>query len=161
MRNVLVTLISFVLLAWAGLAFGAPNTTHGQSCDSDITKVLRGRYRAIGCVNLCNNYAAADDGAACTEYEFKGVPDLIVLEREDNDAGCAGDVTFTFTTGPVTGGTPSYGLDATTVVLNDATDRLIFVMKDFSMDAFLFTAVATDTSCTDVDVRMYLISYED
>jgi hypothetical protein len=157
MRNLLVTLGLIILLS-AVPAFGAPNTTHGQTCDSDITLIESGVHRSMGCVNLCNNYAVADDGAACTEYEFKGVPDIIVLEREENDSNCANDPTFTFTTGPVTGGSPDYPLDTTTVVLNDAVPRIVFIQDKGPMDAFLFTAVSDDASCTDVDVRMYLIT---
>ncbi len=148
-------------LLLAGPAIAAPNTTHGQSCDSDVGLVNKGQFRVAECVNLCNNHAQADDDSECTEYEFKGVPDLVILEREENDANCSGDPTFTFTTGPTTGGSPSYALDTTAVVLNDATPRVVFVMANGIFDSFLFIAVSNDTACTDVDVRMYLATEED
>jgi hypothetical protein len=155
MRNLFV-ILGLILLALP--AFGAPNTTHGQQCDSDINLIESGSQRTASCVNLCNNYAVADDGAACTEYEFKGVPDIIILEREENDANCTNDPTFTFTTGPTTGGSPDYPLDATAVVLNDAVERLIFLQDKGPMNSYLFIAVSDDAGCTDVDVRMYLIN---
>ncbi len=156
MRRLFLTIGLALLLA--APAFGAANTTHGQDCDSTITKPRAGHWRTVDCVNLCNLYAAADDGAACTEYEFKGLPDIIILEKDENDANCSANVTFTFTTGPVTGGSPSYDFDSSAVTLNDAADRLVIVVEDGPLDAFLFINVTNDTACTDVDVRMYLIN---
>lgn len=151
-------LVLLIATCIAHPVFAAPNTTHGQACDTDITVPVRGEFRTSQCINLCNNYAAADDGAECTEYEFKGVPNLIVFEREENDANCTNNPTFTLKTGPVTGGTPSYDLDSTAVVLNDADDRIIIIVESAPPDAFLFITVTDDLACTDVDVRMYLIT---
>jgi hypothetical protein len=158
MRSLYLAILAIIFLATP--AFGAPNTTHGQDCDDDIVLIERGYIQEGGCINLCNNYAAADD-AGCTEYKFDGLPHMIVLEKEENDAGCSADVTFTFTTGPVSGGTPSYALDTTAVTLNDAADRLTFLLKDMHIDSYLFIDIADDTGCTDVDVRMYLITEKD
>ena len=58
----------------------------------------------------------------------------------------------------MTGGTLAYDLDSTAVALNDANDRIILIVRDARPDAFLFITVTNDTSCTDVDVRMYLIT---
>ncbi len=160
MRKLLAIIGLFLLtVGTSAPVFAAPNTTHGQVCDSTTTLVARGKFKTKECFNICNKYAAADDGAACTEYEFKGLPDLIILEKVENDANCSADVTFTFQTGPVTGGTPAYDMDASAVTLNDAADRVVIVVSDAPPNAFLFTAVTNDTACTDVDVRMYLINY--
>jgi hypothetical protein len=155
----LIVILGLILLALP--AFAADNTTHGQQCDSDITLIEGGVHRTHSCVNLCNNYAVTDSGDsedACTEYEFNGVPDIIILEREENNTDCTNDPTFTFTTGPITGGDPDYPLDTTAVVLNDAVERLIFLQDKGPMNSFLFTAVSDDAGCSDVDVRMYLIN---
>jgi hypothetical protein len=164
MRNLFVTLLITLL---AGTVWAADNNTHGQPCDSDIVIMpKKGEWRSY-CTNICNNFAASDTVSdACTEFKFVGLPDIIILERELNDANCAGDITFTFTTGPTSGGTvdgnpPAYALDTSPVVLNDATQRIVFPMASGPFDSYLFTAVATATSCTDVDVRMYTITKED
>ena len=47
------------------------------------------------------------------------------------------------------------------MVLNDTTERIVFVLDNGPMDIFLFTAVSNDTACTDVDVRMSLIYKKD
>jgi len=158
MRNLLAVIGLILLLA--APAFGAANTTHGQDCDSTTTVFAAGRYRTLECINVCNNYAAVDDDAECTEYEFKGLPDLIVLEKVENDASCSADVTFTITTGPVTGGTPGYDLDTTAVALNDASDRAVIDVSQAPIDAFLFINVTNDTACTDVDVVMHLLYHK-
>jgi hypothetical protein len=157
MRNLFVT-FGLILLLSAVPAFGAPNTGHGGACDSTITLIEGGAHRTASCVNLCDNYAVADDGAACTEYEFKGVPDIIIMERDENDANCTNDPTFTLTTGPTTGGDPAYPLDTTAVALKDAVPRIVFLQDKGPMNSFLFIAVSDDAGCTDVDVRMYLIN---
>jgi hypothetical protein len=158
MRNLFVTLLLILL---AAPAYGAPNTTHGQSCDSDIkTNVItKGEYR-MGCINLCNNYASADDDAACTTHQFNSLPHIIILEKEDNNGGCSANATFTITTGPTSSG-PKYALDTSAVVLNDTTERIVFPQASGPFNSFLFVDVTSDTGCTDVDVRMYTITKDD
>jgi len=160
MRNFLATIL-FTLLS-VGTAYGAANTTHGQECDADVKASLikKGIYEVGECTNICNNHAAADDDAECTEHQFIGYGDLIVYEREENDANCSGDPTFTIKGGPVAGGTPSYDLDSTAVVLNDATPRAVIIMSSIVMPSFITIYVTNDAACTDVDVRMYVVTYK-
>jgi hypothetical protein len=122
----------------------------------------KGEWRGY-CTNICNNYAAADDNALCTTFQFVGLPDIVVLEKEDNGSGgteCQADATFTITTGPTAAG-PKYPLDTSPVVLDDTTTRIVFPQANGPFDAFLFVDVTDDTGCTDVDVRMYTITKED
>ncbi|GAF97881.1 unnamed protein product, partial [marine sediment metagenome] len=117
----LVLLLAMLLApaAWATVA----TTT---ACDDDTDVLEAGRFRTIVCRNLCDE--VIDTDTACDEYDFgTNMPDIIVLEREEVGGNCsdAGGPAFTFTTGPVTGGTPSYDIDTTAVVLNDTTDRIV------------------------------------
>jgi len=152
-----------LLTVGALLVPGVSLADDGDSCDADTGRITNGIWATVVCVNLCDGKAAAD--STCTEWDFNsgGMPDVIILEREDVGADCtdAGGPTFTFTTGPTTGGSPSYVPDTSAVVLNDTTDRLVIVTKDATLSRYLFTAVSDDTTCTDVDVRMYLMSRED
>jgi hypothetical protein len=157
--RVLLTIIAAILLA--SPAFGAANDTHGQDCDDDIKTdvIIKGEYK-MGCINICNNYAAADTDPFCTIHEFVGLPDIIILEKEDNGTGgteCQADATFTITTGPTAAG-PKYPLDTSAVVLNDATERIVFPQANGPFNTFLFIDVTSDTGCTDVDVRMYTVT---
>lgn len=157
-RNLLILFASFLL---AGPAFATTSTT--ANCDSDIGLLpyQKGRFQTAVCKNLCNKVIATD--TVCTELDFNsyGMPDLIVLEREENSGACSdpGGPTFTLTTGPVTGGTPSYDIDSSTVVLNDTTDRVIIDNSTGVLDRYLFTAVSDVTGCTDEDLRIYMIYY--
>lgn len=132
----------------------------GDACDSDTGLITTGAWRHVACINVCDGKAAAD--SSCTEFDLdsSGMPDIIVFEREDVGADCTdpGGPTITITTGPVTGGSPSYDLDTSTVVLNDTTERVVISTKDAIVDRYLFFATSDDTACTDVDVRMYLFN---
>jgi len=132
----------------------------GDGCDTDSQGQVTGAgWRTITCVQLCDAKVEAD--SSCTEFDFNTISraDLIILEREENDANCSdvGGPTFTFTTGPVTGGTPDYDLSGSVVILNDTTDRVVIDSSAAAPNRYLFTAIADDTACTDVDVRMYLV----
>jgi hypothetical protein len=149
-------LIGALLLAPG--AFAADGDQCENPSDANIPLFTKGNWIPVACVNLCDNYAGAAD-AACDEWDFAdtpGMPDIIVLEYDDNGGDCGGfSPDFTFQTGPITGGTPAYDIDSSTVVLNTTTDRIIIITEDGPLDRFLFTTVADDDDCTDVDVRMF------
>ena len=139
----------------------------GDQCDdsdnANIPLFTRGGWIAVSCIQLCDGKAAAD--SACTEYDFAtrpGMPDIIVFEYEENpdDANCGGSTPdFTLTTGPVsvvaTANAPTYDISTSTIVMNAATNRVILITEGAPLDRFLFTAIADDASCTDVDIRMF------
>ena len=157
------------LLGLVGVLFTAPGVALGadgdQCIDSDnatIPLFSRGGWIAVACVQLCDTKVAAD--SACTEYDFAdspGMPDIIVLEYEENpdSANCGATPDFTITTGPVsvvaTANAPTYDISTSPVVMNAATDRVIIITEGAPLDRFLFTAIADDASCDDVDIRMF------
>ena len=131
----------------------------GDACDSGIGKITRGRHQTVVCVNLCDTKVAANSSCADFDMNTVGMPDQIVFEYEENGvATCSGTPDFAITTGPITGGTPSYELDATAVVLNPTTNRVIVDARTAVLDRWLFTAITDDAACLDVDIRMYLIN---
>lgn len=142
------------------LSWGADgDSCQSHTADAAIPLFNKGVWIPIACVQLCDGKAAAD--SACTEFDFAdapGMPELIVLEYEEDPANmdCSGTPDYTFTTGPITGGTPSYAIDATAVIANPTTNRIVIDVSQAPLDRFLFTAIADDAGCTDVDVRMFL-----
>lgn len=160
--NLLPLLLTLLL---ATPVWAANPKTDGVVCASHtanarVPGITRGRWVETGCYNVCDAYAAADTGAACNEFDLNavGMPDILIFEIDENGSDCSdsGGPTVTITTGPITGGDPAYGPSTSTVVLNDAVDRVTVITKDAMLDRFLFFAVADDTACTDVDVRMHL-----
>lgn len=129
-----------------------------DSSDARIPLQDLGSWKATGCYNVCDGYAAADTGAACNEWDFDrgpGMPDIMVFEYEDIGGDCGATPDFTITTGPVTGGSPNYDISTSAVVVNTTTDRIAVIIKDAMLNRFLFFAVTDEASCTDVDIRMF------
>jgi hypothetical protein len=157
----ILSLMGFLgALLLSSVAFGAD----GDECDSHVSDARiplarTGNWAPTVCIQLCDDKAASH--SACDEWDFNdtgGMPDIIVLEYEEDPSNmdCSGTPDYTFTTGPITGGVPSYAIDTTALVMNPTTNRVIIVTKDSVMDRFLFTAIADDGACTDVDIRMFL-----
>jgi len=138
----------------------------GDACDradeSDrVARLDTGAHRYEVCIDICDGKAAADDDAACTEFDMRtvGRPDLIILEREQGPScSDAGGPTFTVTTGPVTGGSPSYDIGGTAVVLNDTTDRVVIDMTTAPTNRYLFASLADAAACTEADLRAYFVT---
>lgn len=147
-----------VLFMVPGTAFGADGDQCDDSSDADIPLSTRGQWQAVACVQLCDGKAATEE---CDEYDFAdspGVPDILIFEYQDNSGNCGGTPDLTITTGPVTGGTPSYDISSSTVVLNPTTNRIIVITEGAPLDRFLFTSLADDASCDDLDVRMFFVN---
>ena len=143
----------------------------GDACtDTDgtaITLASRGSWVPVSCVLLCNAKAAAD--SACTEYDFNavgGMPDIVIFEYEEDPdaANCSATPDFTITTGPISvvalANAPTYALDSTAVVLNSTDNRVIVLNESGLLDRFIFTAIADDADCTDVDILMFLYNHK-
>lgn len=149
MRKILI-LLGFLLFASSAQA------ADGASCDSDVNKVSRGPWVDLYCINVCDDADSTD--SSCTEVDLQnaGRPDVLRFEREDVGADCTdpGGPVITITTGPTTGGSPSYALDTTTVVLNDTVEAVNVIMMDMPSSRYLFFTLSSMTACTDVDVRM-------
>lgn len=150
------------VLIWTVLLL-APSVwaADGGDCDSDVDKLAKGNWKTQTCVQLCDGKAAAD--SSCTEWNFNssgGMPDQVILEYEDVGADCSATPEYTFTTGPTTGGSPSYNFDTTAVVITPTVNRITIIIKEGSLNTYLFTAIADDADCTDVDIRMYLVNRE-
>ena len=139
----------------------------GDACvDTDNNAVPlanRGPWVPVTCIQLCDTKVAAD--SACTEFDFNsvgGMPDLIIFEYEENpdSANCGATPDFTITTGPISvvalANAPTYALDSTAVVLNSTDNRVIIRSEAGLLDRFIFTAIADDASCDDVDILMFL-----
>jgi hypothetical protein len=155
-----LTILTMVALVVPTVSFAATPSTDGEECPATVEKISKGEWRTTACVRVCNDYLTTDAGADCDEHDFNtggGLPDLLVLERVDG--GCTNDPTITITTGPTTGGTPSYGISSSAVTLNDATPRVVIVTKDAPMDRYLFFAVSDDVGCAtgELDVYMHLL----
>ena len=153
----LLTLLMVLLPGVGWAADGDACAGHGVTT---VTKLTRGVYKELSCVQLCDGKAAAD--SSCTQYDMNsvaGTPDLIVFEYQEDPSNedCAATPDFTITTGPISGGAPAYDLDSPAVVLNSATNRVVLSMASAVVDRYLFTAIADDASCTDVDIRMHLL----
>ena len=158
----LLTLLVGVLVLLP--ATGWATTASTTDCDHEsgaVGKLTRGMYKTTLCVNLCDTIVENDDG--CDEFDFSstsGMPDLIVFEYSEDASTCTVDPSITITTGPVTGGTPSYMLDDTSVVLSTSIDRVILDVSKAVPDRYLFTAVADAAGCVagdHVDIRMYFL----
>jgi len=156
-------LLSFGGLIGAFLLTPMAFAADGDSCmshtaDAAIPLFNKGVLIPIACVQLCDAKAAAD--SSCTEFDFAsvpGLPEILVLEYEEDPANldCAATPDYTFTTGPITGGTPGYNIDSSAVIMNPTTNRVIVDLSQAPLDRFLFTAIADDAGCTDVDIRMF------
>ena len=149
-----LTILAMVALVVPTVSFAA----EGDGCPSTIEKITKGEWRTTACVTICEDHLTAE--AACDEHDFNtggGLSDLLVLERVES--GCDADPTITITTGPTTGGSPSYGISSSAVTLNDATPRVVIVTKDAPMDRYLFFAVTDDAGCEagELDVYMHLL----
>jgi len=145
-------------IAWAADGDACLNTDNAA-----VPLASRGSWAPIACVKLCDAKAAAD--STCTEYDFNsgpGMPDLVILEYEEDPdaANCSATPDYTFTTGPISvvglANAPTYDLDTTAVVMNPTTNRVIIITENAPLDRFLFTAIADDADCTDVDILMFL-----
>jgi len=139
-----------------GLGWSADGDQCKDSSGDPIPLFNKGTWIAITCIQLCDNYVGTD--SSCDEWDFNdtpGMPDIVVFEYEDIGGDCAATPDFTLGTGPISGGTPSYDSDDSAVVLNSTTDRVLLITKDFPLDRFLFTSVADDTDCTNIDIRMF------
>jgi hypothetical protein len=160
-KRLLLILLGIGLLC-APSAFATTASNAPCDADADMLPARKGAFRAPICRNICDTVIATD--TACTEFDFDdygGMPDVIVLERDDSvDCSDAGGPTFTFTTGPTTGGSPSFVPTTSALVLNDTTDRITIDVGGAMIDRYLFTAVSNATGCDsspEVDVRIYLI----
>lgn len=160
----ILLLLLFPLPSWG--ADGDTCTAHvlGASTGT-ITKITKGIWREIACIQLCDGKKVADNSNGCTEFNMSavtGTPDLIVLEyEEDGDSSCSAGPIFTVSTGPISGGTPTYDIDSTAVTIGEATTRVVIDMSTAPVDNFLFiTNGATLTGCDQegVDVRMHLLT---
>jgi hypothetical protein len=151
-----------------GALFLAPGAfaADGDSCqshtaDASIPLFNKGVWIPIACVQLCDGKAFGDAGAgACTEFDFAsvpGMPELVVFEYEEDPANpdCGATPDFTFTTGPIAGGTPAYDIDSSPLILNPTTDKIIVDLSRVPMDRFLFTALGDAATCSDLDVRLF------
>ena len=149
-------LLGVLVLALPTFAWAAD----GDNCDSDVGRVSRGVWTTSVCVNVCDAAVAAD--STCAEFDLgnAGMPDILIFEREENDANCsdAGGPVITITTGPTTGGSPSYDLTSTAVLLNDTINRITIDTQTAPLSRYLFFTTSDDTACTDYDVRMYLVN---
>ena len=179
MKQLLFLLGLIGVLFAPSLGLAKENKTDHTQCeemdtDAAVPLFSRGGWIPTACILLCDGYAAADTGAGCVEWDFQdspGMPDIIVLEYEEEDSGdCGATPDFAITTGPMSNGTltnqtnasyagdPAYEIDATAVVLNATTNRVIILTKDAPLDRYLFTNVTDEASCTDVDIRMFFFN---
>jgi len=149
-------------LVGALLVPGTTWATDGDACaltadGAAITLPSKGSWIPVACIQLCDGKAATEE---CAEYDFAdapGMPDIIVLEYEEEvGSACGATPDITITTGPVTGQTPEYAIDTSSVVLNSTTNRVVIDTSVAPLDRFLFTTTTDDASCVagDLDVRM-------
>jgi len=160
MKTLFLTVLLLLLFSpavWA--ADGGPCTGHGTKT---IDKISRGVYKTQACIQLCDTKIATDTTCATFDMDSIGTPDLIVFEWEEDpdnaDCSVAGDMVFTITTSPSSGGVPAYDLDSTAVALSATTDRVILDMSTAPISRYLITAISNDTACTDVDLYMHLLT---
>ena len=138
------------------VSFGADGDECVSSANADIPVGTRGTWQVAACVQVCDAKNATEE---CAEYDFSnspGIPDILIFEYEDSDNSCSSTVDITISTGHITGGTPSYTLDVSAVVLTEATGRIILITEDYPPDRFLFFSTADDADCDDLDVRMFM-----
>jgi len=154
MKLLLTTLIA--LLAFPAFA------ADGDKCDIVAVPISvqdKGTWRTDVCIDVCDANVAADSD--CTEFDFKaqyGLPDTLIFEIQDNDGNCSGTPAIAVTTGPVTGGTPSYEISTTAVIIDDNPNRVVVDTQAAALSRFLFFAVSGDAGCTDLDLRMFLVN---
>ena len=147
------------LLLLAPPVFAADgDTCMSHTADAAIPLWSGGFWTPLACVQLCDGKAAAD--SACAEFDFEtapGLAEVIVFEYEEDPANldCSATPTYTITTGPITGGAPSYSWDTSAVVMNPTDNRLMVDVSGAMLDRFINVAITDDAGCTDVDVRLF------
>ena len=133
----------------------------GDACEDGTGKFSRGTWRSVACINLCDDIDSTDTICATFDLNSVGMPDVIVFEYEDVGGQCSSTPDFTITTSPESDGTPAYDLDASAVVLNSTTDRVVIDTSQAPLDRYIVTAVSDVAACQDVDIRMHLLDRRD
>ncbi len=157
MKRLYLTIGLIGALLFPTLSLAADGDPCVTSADAAMPFGSNGQWRVVACIQVCDAKNATEE---CAEYDFgsgPGIPDVIIFEYEDSDNTCSSTVDITISTGPVTGGTPSYTLDVSAVVLTEALGRVVLISKDYPPDRYLFFSTADDASCDDLDVRMFLL----